>query len=232
MDRYVPILFIASCVWSLQLPVRSAETSHWAFVAPAFPSLPEVARTDWCRNEIDPFVLAKLESAGNHAVGGGDAGNIDSTCVARFVWVAPDADGNRSFPRVTIIRMRTSGWLIAHLPVHTLARTWHASGSTWARYGDTNGYQDDSTREVWLWRDWVMDAYNENVPFDQFTIEQLAGDLIPSATVQQRVASGFNRNTRFNEEGGSDPAEWRIQYAKGSHQYAGAGLAGNLSGMC
>ena len=87
---------------------------------------------------------------------------------------------------------------------------------TWldlARYGDTNGYHNDSDRPVWLWRDWVVDAYNRNMPFDQFTLWQLAGDLLPDASVEQKIASGFNRNVRFNEEGGADPAEFLAAYA-------------------
>jgi hypothetical protein len=87
---------------------------------------------------------------------------------------------------------------------------------TWldlARYGDTNGYHADSDRPVWLWRDWVIEAFNNNMPFDQFSIWQLAGDLIPESTAEQKVASGFNRNVRFNEEGGADPAEFLTAYA-------------------
>jgi hypothetical protein len=81
-----------------------------------------------------------------------------------------------------------------------------------ARYGDTSGYHQDSTRQMWLYRDWVIDAFNRNMPFDQFTIEQLAGDLLPNATIAQKIATGFNRNTRFNEEGGVDPEEFVLQY--------------------
>ncbi len=81
-----------------------------------------------------------------------------------------------------------------------------------ARFGDTSGYEFDSTRQMWLWRDWVINAFNTNQPFDQFTVEQLAGDLLPNATVQQKIASGFNRNTRFNEEAGSDPEEFVVRY--------------------
>jgi hypothetical protein len=86
---------------------------------------------------------------------------------------------------------------------------------TWldlARFGDTSGYEFDSTRQMWMWRDWVINAFNANQPFDQFTVEQLAGDLLPVATVAQKIASGFNRNTRFNEEAGSDPEEFVIRY--------------------
>ncbi|NBW66828.1 DUF1549 domain-containing protein [bacterium] len=82
-----------------------------------------------------------------------------------------------------------------------------------ARHGDTSGYHFDSTRDTWPWRDWVIEAYNDNMPFDHFSIEQLGGDLLPGAGDAQKIASGFNRNSRFNEEGGADPDEWLVRYA-------------------
>ena len=82
-----------------------------------------------------------------------------------------------------------------------------------ARYADTDGYQNDAPRTMWPWRDWVIKAYNDNLPFDQFTIEQLAGDMLPEATAQQRLATGFNRNHRLNSEGGALPEEFIVEYA-------------------
>ena len=81
-----------------------------------------------------------------------------------------------------------------------------------ARYADTSGYQSDGERIMWRWRDWVIDAFNDNKPFDQFTIEQLAGDLLPNATLDQKIASGFNRNHMINFEGGAIPAEYLTAY--------------------
>jgi hypothetical protein len=81
-----------------------------------------------------------------------------------------------------------------------------------ARYGDTNGYQTDGNRDMWRWRDWVIDAFNRNMPYDRFTVEQLAGDLLPNATLDQRIASGFNRNHRTTGEGGIIPEEYRVEY--------------------
>src|SRR5690606_627479 len=80
-----------------------------------------------------------------------------------------------------------------------------------ARYADSNGYQNDFARHMWPWRDWVIEAFNANMPYDQFTIEQLAGDLLPSPTREQRVATGFNRNNRTVTEAGSIPEEWLVE---------------------
>jgi hypothetical protein len=82
-----------------------------------------------------------------------------------------------------------------------------------ARYGDTNGYENDSDRQMWLYRDWVINAFNTNMPFDQFTREQIAGDFMPDASNSQKIASGFNRNTTYNEEGGADGEEFMVVYA-------------------
>ena len=81
-----------------------------------------------------------------------------------------------------------------------------------ARYADTNGYQTDAERSMWRWRDWVIDAFNRNLPYDRFTVEQIAGDLLPDATREQRVATGFNRNHRGNGEGGIIPEEYAVEY--------------------
>ncbi len=81
-----------------------------------------------------------------------------------------------------------------------------------ARYADTDGYFGDKPREMWLWRDWVIEAFNRNLPFDQFTIEQLAGDLLPNATISQRIATGFNRNHMSNDETGLIDEEYRVEY--------------------
>ena len=81
-----------------------------------------------------------------------------------------------------------------------------------ARYADTNGYQIDGDRSAWRWRDWVIEAFNQNKPFDQFVVEQLAGDLLPNATLDQKIATAFNRNHRINAEGGVVPEEYRVEY--------------------
>src|SRR5437879_12404672 len=87
-------------------------------------------------------------------------------------------------------------------------------GLVLARYAETHGFHIDSLREMWPWRDWVIDAFNRNMPFDEFTIEQHAGDLLPNATLEQKIATGFNRNTKTNDEGGGDAEEYRTKAVK------------------
>jgi len=186
---------------------------HWAFIAPRRPSLPEVEQQPWVRNPIDRFVLAQLEKTGLQPAAEANRETLIRRVSLDLRGFPPSlaeidlflADTGADAYEKMVDRMLKS----PHYG-EKMARIW----MDLARYGDTNGYHYDSTRQVWLWRDWVIDAYNHNMPFDQFTIEQLAGDLIPDATVDQKIASGFNRNTRYNEEGGADPEEWRVQYAK------------------
>ena len=88
-----------------------------------------------------------------------------------------------------------------------MATTW----LDYARYADSHGFQSDPERHMWKWRDWVINAYNQNMPFDEFAIEQIAGDLLPNATIDQKIATGFNRNHRINDEGGIIDEEWRVE---------------------
>ncbi|MFT5526196.1 MAG: hypothetical protein ACI9HK_004169, partial [Pirellulaceae bacterium] len=175
--------------------------------------LPKVANTQWQSNAIDNFVLAQLEAKGM----------TPSPEARRETLVRRASLDLRGFPPTL---EEIDGYLndesqdaYEHMVDRMIASPHFGEKLTriWmdlARYGDTNGYHYDSTRQVWMWRDWVIKAYNENMPFDQFTVEQLGGDLIPNATTEQKIASGFNRNTRYNEEGGADPEEWRVEYAK------------------
>ncbi len=184
---------------------------HWSLIPPSDATLPEVKDQRWGKNGIDRFILARLEKEGMKP--------------------SPDTD------KVTLIR-RVSLDLTGLPPTPTEVDAFLADDSTdayekvvdrllasprygermalrWldlARYADTNGYQIDTERAHWRWRDWVIDAFNKNQPFDQFTVEQIAGDLIPNATLDQKIASGFNRNHRINLEGGSIPEEFRVEY--------------------
>lgn len=188
-------------------------TQHWSFIAPKRAPLPAVKNTKWGHNEIDRFILARLEAKGLKPSKEASRETLIRRVSLDLRGLPPTLQEIDTYLKdespYAYERMVDRMFASPHYG-EKMARIW----MDLARYGDTNGYHYDSTRQAWLWRDWVIKAYNDNMPFDRFTIEQLAGDLLPKATVWQKVASGFNRNTRYNEEGGADPDEWRIEYAK------------------
>jgi len=204
---------------------------HWAFSPPVRSEPPTVENEARVRNIIDRFVLAKLEAAGMQPSPEAERATLIRRVSLDLRGFPPSLEEVEQFVRdpspkayeAMVDRMLGS----PHFG-EKMARLW----MDLARYGDTNGYHYDSPRQVWLWRDWVIGAYNGNMPFDRFTVEQLAGDLIPDATVQQKIASGFNRNTRYNEEGGADPAEWRVRYAIDRTSTLGQVWLGLTLGCC
>ncbi|MDQ1472795.1 MAG: hypothetical protein QOJ99_4275, partial [Bryobacterales bacterium] len=190
--------------------------THWAFVAPQRPDVPVVSETSWVRNPIDNFVLARLDqpdlkNAGlKHSPEAGKA-----TLLRRVTYdltgLPPTVAELNSFladKSADAYEKRVDALLQSARFGERMAMQW----LDLARYADTHGYHIDSHREMWHWRDWVINAFNRNVPYDQFTIEQLAGDLIPNATVEQKLASGFNRNHMINFEGGAVPEEYQVEY--------------------
>lgn len=184
---------------------------HWAFVKPTPQKVPKVVQESSAKNEIDRFILHRLEQA---ALSPSPA--ADKTTLIRRVSL--DLTGLPPTPAEVdafLADERTDAY--QHLVDRLLAspRYGEQMASVWldaARYADTYGYQDDGETSMWRWRDWVIDAFNANMPFDQFTIEQLAGDLLPNPSLEQRIATGFNRNHRHNSEGGSIPEEFRTEY--------------------
>jgi hypothetical protein len=184
---------------------------HWAFLPPRRPALPAVRQADWPRNGIDFFVLARLEHEGL-----APAPEADRTTVIRRVTL--DLTGLPPTPaEVDAFLADNSPNAYEKVVDRLLAspRYGERMAARWldaARYADTNGYQNDGERYMWRWRDWVLDAFNANIPFDQFTVEQLAGDLLPHPTLGQRIATGFNRNHRGNGEGGVIPEEYAVEY--------------------
>ena len=185
---------------------------HWAFEPPRKAS-DEGARSDaWTLNPMDRFVLARLreEDIEPAPVAG------RTTLLRR---VALDLTGLPPTPgEVQDFLADASPSAYERVVERLLAspRFGERMAFRWldaARYADTNGYQNDRPRDMWRWRDWVIDAFNRNMPFDQFTIEQLAGDLLPNPTLQQLIATGFNRNHRGNAENGTDPDEYQVEYA-------------------
>jgi len=184
---------------------------HWAFLRPVRPEQPGVKDQAWVKNEIDAFILTRLEQAGLQP-----SPRADKTTLLRRLSL--DLRGvPPSRAEVDEFLADSAPDAYVKLVDRLLAspRFGEKMALLWldlARFGDTSGYENDSTRQMWMWRDWVIGAFNKNMPFDEFTIEQLAGDLLPRATIDQKIASGFNRNTRFNEENGSDPDEFVIRY--------------------
>jgi hypothetical protein len=182
---------------------------HWAFVQPVQAPLPTVKQTAWPRNPIDRFVLARLEKAGLRP-----SPQADKYTLVRRVYI--DLIGLPPTPAETDAYVNDTRPDAYERMVDRLLASPHY-GERWARkwldlarYADTNGFEKDRQRSVWPYRDWVIDALNRDMPFDQFTIEQIAGDMLPNATQEQRIATGFHRNTMLNEEGGIDPLEYRF----------------------
>jgi mono/diheme cytochrome c family protein len=183
---------------------------HWAYVKPSRPELPAVANAAWARNEIDRFVLARLEQEKLAP----SAEAAKSTLLRR---VTLDLTGLPPTPEELDAYIGDTSAGAYEKAVDRLLASPHY-GERWARpwldlarYADTNGYEKDNRRAIWKYRDWVIGALNRDMPFDQFTIEQIAGDMLPEATVEQKIASGFHRNAMTNEEGGVDPDESRYE---------------------
>ncbi len=185
---------------------------HWSLIPPVRPALPAL-KAGWnVQNPIDRFVLARLDREGLAA--SKEAGK--ATLIRRATL---DLTGLPPTPaEVDAFAKDTSPEAYERLLDRLLAspRYGERMAARWldaARYADTNGYQTDAERVMWRWRDWVIEAFNRNQPFDQFATEQIAGDLLPNATLSQRIATGFNRNHRGNSEGGIVPEEYLNEYA-------------------
>jgi hypothetical protein len=185
---------------------------HWAFTPPASPPVPAApaSQARWPRNAVDAFILARLTAAGL-----APSPAADRATLLRRIHL--DLTGLPPSPAEADAFLRDSAPDAYERLVERLLASPHY-GERWARpwldlarYADSNGYSIDAPRQIWKYRDWVVDALNRDLPFDQFVIEQLAGDLLPHATVAQRIATGFNRNTQINQEGGIDPEQFRIE---------------------
>jgi hypothetical protein len=184
---------------------------HWAFQAPVRPNVPEPKEQGWARNPIDRFVLVKLEQEGLKHSPEADRATLLRRVTYDLTGLPPTIDEVESFladKSPGAYEKRVDALLASSRYGERMAAQW----LDLARYADTHGYHIDSHREMWHWRDWVIDAFNRNLPYDQFTIDQLAGDLIPNATSEQQLASGFNRNHMINFEGGAIPEEYQVEY--------------------
>ena len=186
---------------------------HWSYLAPDRPPLPAVQRTAWVRNPIDAFILAELEQHGLEP-----APEADRRTLARRLSL--DLTGLPPAPEVVeaFVHDASSDAYERFVDQLLQSERWgEHRGRYWldaARYGDTHGIHFDNFREIWAYRDWVIGAFNRNLPFDQFTIEQLAGDLLPEPTLEQRIATGFHRCNITTNEGGVIQEEYAVLYTR------------------
>ncbi len=188
-------------------------TKHWAFQRPNRPEPPKVSDARWAKNEIDRFILARLEKEGLKPQPEADRYTLARRVHLDLTGLPPTWEQVHAFVNDTspAAYERLVDRLLAspHDGEH-MARGW----LDLARYADSNGYQVDLARSIWPYREWVINAFNRNQPFDQFTIDQLAGDLLANPTLEQKIATGFNRNTKINDEGGGDAEEYRVKAVK------------------
>jgi hypothetical protein len=205
--------------------------THWSFTPPQRTSVPSVAEAaqhiprssdvkgawkigDWSSNPIDAFVLKKLAAEGLEPSPRADIATLGRRMHLDLTGLPPTPAEADAFMEAAA---RDLAGAISALADRLMASPSFGEHMAWpwleaARYADTHGYQSDLERTMWPWRNWVINAFNRNLPFDQFTIEQIAGDLIPNATRDQKIASGFNRNHRINGEAGIIPEEYAVEY--------------------
>ena len=184
---------------------------HWAFIPPTRPALPEVSDADWPRNGIDQFILSRLDQEKLQPSSEANRETLIRRVTLALTGLPPtpeeidrflEDESPNSYDKL-VDRL-----LASHRYGEHMAMPWLDA----ARYADTDGYQNDRIRYMWAWRDWLIQALNDGQPFDEFTIDQLAGDMLPNATLRQQIATGFCRNHRINSEGGSIPDEWIVEY--------------------
>jgi len=192
-----------------EIPSKPPAETHWAFIPPKNVQPPAVKRTEWVRNPIDRFILANLERDGISPSNEADRATLIRRASLDLTGLPPTPRDVSKFladDQPDAYERMIDGLLASPHYGERWARPW----LDLARYADSNGYSIDAPRSIWLYRDWVVDALNHDMPFDQFATEQLAGDLLPNATISQHVATGFHRNTPINQEGGIDREQFRI----------------------
>lgn len=184
---------------------------HWAFITPTRPEVPRIANTQAkIVNDVDSFILARLEKEKLQLSPAADRATLIRRVTLDLTGLPPTPEEVDAFVNdksANAYEKVVDRLLSSQHYGEQMARQW----LDFARYADSHGFQTDSSRQMWPWRDWVIKAFNDNLPFDRFTVQQIAGDLLPNATRDQIVATGFNRNHRLNGEGGIIAEEWRIE---------------------
>ncbi len=196
--------------WPKGLGTKDGLKQHWAFVPPSKSSLPTPARSDWIKNPIDNFALARLEEEGLEPSPRASRQTLLRRLSLDIIGLPPTLEEAEKF-----LADKESG-AYERLVERLLASQHYGErwGRSWldaARYADSDGFEKDKPRQVWFYRDWVVNALNQDMPYDQFIIEQIAGDLLPEASQQQHVATGFLRNSMVNDEGGANPEQFRME---------------------
>ena len=198
---------------------------HWAFVPPTRPAVPPVKNTGWVKTPVDAFVLARLEKEGLSPAPEADRVTLIRRLSLDLIGLPPTPAEVDAFLADT--RPDAYGKLVDRLLQSPhYGERW---GRLWldaARYADSDGYEKDKPRQVWFYRDWVIRALNNDMPYNRFIIEQLAGDLLPGATQDQVVATGYLRNSMINEEGGVDPEQFRMEAMFDRMDAIGKGILG------
>jgi hypothetical protein len=185
--------------------------THWAFRAPVRGELPAVKNVTWSKNPIDRFVLARLEREGLKPSPDADRGTLLRRLSFDLTGLPPSREEVAAFvadKSADAYEKQVDRLLGSTRYGERMAMQW----MDLARYADSHGYHIDSHRDMWPWRDWLIRAYNSNMPFDRFTVLQLAGDLLPGAGNDEKIATGFNRNHMINFEGGAIPEEYLVEY--------------------
>jgi len=190
--------------------LKSEIRQHWAYSKPVQSTQPQVKNQTWVRNPIDAFILARLEKEGLAPSPEADKATLLRRLYLDVIGLPPSvkevdeylADKSSDAYEKVVDRLFGS---------RHYGERWSRLWLDLARYADSNGYEKDNLRVAWKFRDWVINAFNQDLPFDQFTIEQLAGDMLPNSTTDQKIATGFHRNTMVNQEGGIDPEEARFE---------------------
>jgi mono/diheme cytochrome c family protein len=186
------------------------QKQHWAYVKPTHPDPPKVSDPAWCRNAIDHFVMARLDKEGMKPSPEADRTTLIRRLSLDLLGLPPTPEEVDAFvadPDPNVYEKVVSRMLSSPHYGERWGRHWLDI----ARYADTNGYEKDNVRTIWPYRDWVINAINRDMPFDQFVVDQVAGDMLPGATDEEKIATGFHRNTMFNEEGGIDAEEFRFK---------------------
>ncbi|MBL9144067.1 MAG: PSD1 domain-containing protein [Verrucomicrobiaceae bacterium] len=194
-------------------PQNVSTLKHWAYIRPVRPTLPKVNNEAWCKTDMDRFILAKIETAGLQPSPGATPATLIRRLSLDLTGLPPSMKDVEAFEKACANGVDAKAYealVDKLLASKDFGVRWARPWLDLARYADSHGYQRDDLRDIWGYRDWVVNALNADMPFDQFTIEQVAGDLLPNATPSQIIATGFHRCTPTNVEAGTDPEESRI----------------------